>query len=369
MIFDFSAMRERFLNAATEAGASVREYRHPLLGPGAEVLATDVAVLGDPDAKRFLVSLSGVHGVEGYYGSDCQTRWLREMANRSLPDDVAVLMIHLINPWGTAWCRRVNEDNVDLNRNFLSFTQALPENEPYIALHEIYACQQLHGSERHRADALLASQIGKRGWSSLMSIVEAGQYHFANGVYYGGQAPTWSNRMLHGIVRDYLSKAEVAAVFDLHTGAGEYGHPMLMSISETPHPGLTDARVLYGPWLYTLLTGIGNHSDTGVTATATGYTSQALIRALGHLHLIPFVIECGTYPGEQIHTHIRNDHWLHLYGDPGDITGRQIKQDLLEQFYPQDPDWRELVWLRTYQIWERALAALPKIKRPELSPA
>lgn len=362
---DFSALRERFLSAATAAGASLREYRHPLSGPRGEVLATDVAVLGDPCAKRFLVALSGTHGVEGYYGSDCQTRWLRELASRPLPEGVAVMMIHLINPWGTAWCRRGNEDNVDLNRNYLSFTQSLPQNEAYDALHEIYACRQLQGAERLRADDLLAAHIRKQGWSALMSIVEAGQYRFADGLYYGGETPVWSNRMLHRILRDYLVHAQVAAFFDLHTGAGEYGHPMLMSIAKTVHPGLADAQALYGPWLYTLLTGAESHSDTGVTATATGYTSQALILALGHLHLMPFVIECGTYPGQQIHTHLRNDHWLHLHGDPSDSVGKRIKQDLLEQFYPTDPDWRELVWLRTYQIWERALAGLSQILPPE----
>lgn len=366
---DFSAQRERFLAAATAAGASLQEYRHHLSGPRGEVLATDVAVIGDPRAPRLLVSLSGTHGVEGYYGSDCQTRWLRELVGRSLPDGVAVLMIHLINPWGTAWGRRVNEDNIDLNRNYLDFSQPLPGNEAYAALHEIYACRQLQGPERLRADALLAARIREQGWSALMSIVEAGQYRFDDGLFYGGQAPAWSNRTLHGILREYLAHARVAMCFDLHTGAGEYGHPMLMSIARAAHPGLADARILYGPWLYMLLTGAGSHSDTGVAATATGYTSQALIDALGHVHLMPFVIECGTYPGEQIHTHLRNDHWLHLHGDPGDSVGRRIKQDLLEQFYPADQDWRDLVWLRTRQVWERALAALSRIHPLESAPS
>jgi hypothetical protein len=36
---------------------------------------------------------------------------------------------------------------------------------------------------------------------------------------------------------------------------------------------------------------------------------------------------------------------------------------LLEQFYPTDPDWQEVVWVRTRQIWEKALLALPQINR------
>jgi hypothetical protein len=36
--------------------------------------------------------------------------------------------------------------------------------------------------------------------------------------------------------------------------------------------------------------------------------------------------------------------------------------NLLEQFYPADSDWQAMVWLRTWQIWERALSALPTVR-------
>ncbi|WPO97696.1 DUF2817 domain-containing protein [Pseudomonas sp. HR96] len=350
--------RERFLHAAAAAGATLGEYRHPLSGPFGEALYTDVALLGDPGASRVLVALSGTHGIEGYYGSDCQTAWLEQLAGRDLPADTAVLMIHLINPWGTAWRRRVNEDNLDLNRNYLDFSQALPANPAYAELHPIYACTQLRGPQRDQADALLAARIADHGWQGVMSIVEAGQYSHADGLFYGGAAPSWSNRTLRSIVQTYLAHARVILGFDLHTGAGEYGHPMLLTIAQAAYPALADAQAIYGPWLYTLLTGAGQRSDTGVAATATGYTSQALLEALPDSRLMQLVIECGTYPGPQVHQVLRDDHWLHLHGDPLDRTGAQIKQALLEQFYPADPDWRETAWLRTRQIWERGLRQL-----------
>lgn len=357
----FAQQREQFLAAANAAGARLSEYRHPLRGPFGETLSTDVALLGDPQAKRVLVALSGTHGVEGFYGSDCQIKWLHALGNAPLPADVAVLMIHLINPWGTAWMRRVNEDNIDLNRNQLDFSQALPDNQAYEALHPIYTCAQLHGPLREQADALLNQRIRAEGWSTVMSIVEAGQYRHPDGLFYGGQSPAWSNTTLHTILQTHLAHSEVAMCFDLHTGAGDYGHPMLMTIAQSAYPALNDAQTLYGPWLYTLMTGAGSHSDTGVAATATGYTSQAILNALPHVHLMPFVIECGTYPGEQVHTVLRNDQWLHLHGDLDDKVAAHIKRELVEQFYPADPDWHAVVWLRTQHIWERALSALPKI--------
>ena len=358
----FDTLRNHFLQAAQAAGATLTTYAHPLKGPKGETLATDVAWLGNPDARRVLMTLSGTHGVEGYYGSTCQTQWLHELATQKLPDDVAVLMVHLINPWGTAWVRRVNEDNVDLNRNYVDFGAALPVNARYEELHEIYTCRDIDGPQRQHADALLAKQIEALGWSGVQSIVGAGQYVHADGLFFGGQQATWSNRTLREIAARFLKPAQVAIAFDLHTGAGAFGHPMLMSITQSAYPGLADAQRLYGPWLYTLLTGADAAvSETGVVAQATGYTSQAMLNALPDTHLLQLVIECGTYPEAPMHTALRDDHWLHLYGDPHDARGRAISRALFESFMPADEDWHELVWTRTRQIWTRALAALPGI--------
>lgn len=359
----FDRQRAQFLYAAEAAGALVTSYAHPLNGPAGESLATDVAWLGAPDARRVLVAISGTHGVEGYYGSACQTEWLHEFAGRDLPAGVAVLMVHLINPWGTAWARRVNEDNVDLNRNYLDFDAPLPLNARYEALHEIYTCRDFDGPKRQHADQLEAAQLQSIGWAEYHAIVGAGQYVHADGLFYGGQQPTWSNRTLRTIAERFLRPAQVAIAFDLHTGAGAFGHPMLMAIAQSRYPALADAEALYGPWLYTLLTAANaSISETGVVARATGYTSQALLDAVPDTHLMQLVIECGTYPEGRMHTALRNDHWLHLYGDPADALGKRITQTLFESFMPADKDWREIAWQRTRQAWERALAALPRLQ-------
>jgi hypothetical protein len=87
-----------------------------------------------------------------------------------------------------------------------------------------------------------------------------------------------------------------------------------------------------------------------------------MLDALPGIHLMQLVIECGTYPEAPMHTALRNDHWLHLYGDPGDALGKQISRALFDSFMPADEDWREIAWRRTRQAWERALKALPAIQ-------
>ncbi|MFM8989295.1 MAG: DUF2817 domain-containing protein, partial [Alphaproteobacteria bacterium] len=119
------ALFER-LAAAAAAGAAIETHPHPLRGPAGERLFCDVARLGPARAARALVTMSATHGVEGHCGSGAQVATLREGLLRDLPRDTCAVAIHAINPHGFAWSRRVTEDNVDLNRNFVDHAQPYP---------------------------------------------------------------------------------------------------------------------------------------------------------------------------------------------------------------------------------------------------
>ncbi|MEM6051636.1 DUF2817 domain-containing protein [Erwinia sp. P7711] len=363
---DYSAQRARFLAAVARAGGVNTPYPHPLAGPNGEALFTDVAVVGDPAAEKLMLIVSGTHGVEGYYGSESQIAWLDTVKAAAMPDNVALVLVHLINPWGTAHLRRVNEDNADLNRNFINFVTGVPHNQAYGELHAVYTCRDFDGAGRAQADALLLEKRQTLGWAGVKRIVEAGQYQFADGIFYGGQRASWSHLTLKTIIDRHLVHAEKIFSFDLHTGAGAYGHPMLMAIAEHDYPALRQARAIFGEWLTVLITGAGRNSETGVTATATGYLSQFMLDNLPQTQLLQLVVECGTLEGEEMHRRVRNDHWLHLFGDPASEQGLQIKRDLFDGFFPDDHDWQALIALRTRQIFVRAWTALTQ---PEAPPA
>jgi len=355
---DYRQQRARFLAAARRLGGAITGYPHPLAGPQGEALSTEVAVIGRADAPQVMLVVSGTHGVEGYYGSDSQIAWLDALDGSSLPPHVALVMVHLINPWGTAHLRRVNEDNADLNRNFIDFSAAIPQNLAYPPLHSIYRCQDIDGPERAAADMQMAQKCAEMGWSGVKRIVEAGQYQFADGIFYGGCEPSWSQRTLRQIIANHLQMARRIISFDLHTGAGAYGHPMLLAIAERPYAALEQAKQLFGEWLTAIVTGDNRDSETGVTATATGYLSQFMLDQLPDTELLQLVVECGTYEGREMHRRVRDDHWLHLYGEPLSEQGIALKKQLFEGFYPADEDWRALTALRTRQIFQRGWDAL-----------
>src|SRR6478752_4437833 len=130
----YTVARQKFLAAAAARGLPVDSRVLDLPGAEGEALAIDVVRDGPANASKMLVVLSGVHGVEGFCGSAIQTGMLGLGAPPH--PDTAVLHVHAINPFGFSHLRRVTQENVDLNRNFVDFGTALPVNDAYAEIHE-----------------------------------------------------------------------------------------------------------------------------------------------------------------------------------------------------------------------------------------
>jgi len=123
---DYHAARDKFLKAAAEIpSAIVKPYEVQ------DGLFIDVVEVPG-NKERVLMSTSGVHGPEGFAGSAIQTSLLSMVAEVPAVQQLytaaadkgdegppTLLFIHAVNPYGFANNRRFNEDNVDLNRNFL----------------------------------------------------------------------------------------------------------------------------------------------------------------------------------------------------------------------------------------------------------
>ena len=117
---DYPEARGKFLDACSAAGAEVVHHLNSnATGPDGGALYTDIARIGPADAELVFIVASATHGVEGFLGSGCQIGYLRQKLYEERPANSCILFVHAMNPFGFAHVRRVNEDNVDLNRNFL----------------------------------------------------------------------------------------------------------------------------------------------------------------------------------------------------------------------------------------------------------
>jgi murein tripeptide amidase MpaA len=106
--------------------------------PGDEDLSIDWIHSAALDTnEKVLIFTTAEHGVEGYVGSAMQQRFLANYLSRLDPRTTGLLLIHAINPWGMKHHRRVNANNVDLNRTFL-WNQAFDPtfNPEYDSLNE-----------------------------------------------------------------------------------------------------------------------------------------------------------------------------------------------------------------------------------------
>ena len=60
---------------------------------------------------------------------------------------------------------------------------------------------------------------------------------------------------------------------------------------------------------------------------------------------------------------------MRFHGDPRDAFGRQVLREVRDCFYPDEDDWRELIWLRSCQIVRRAIRGLGAAEAARLDEA
>ncbi|WP_313065912.1 DUF2817 domain-containing protein, partial [Achromobacter animicus] len=192
---DYSSARQAFVDDAAARGAALFRYEHPTLkDPQGNALSVDVAVLGRRDAPRTHLAISGTHGLEGAAGSAVQRAWLAADGANLLPDDVNVVLLHALNPYGYAHDTRTTENNVDLNRNFVDHTRPYPANPHYATLHPHLIPAQWTEATHEAAAQALDTFKATHGADTLFNVTASGQYTHPDGLVYGGQGPEWSNR-------------------------------------------------------------------------------------------------------------------------------------------------------------------------------
>ncbi len=341
----YASARKRFFLAAQAAGLEVESYKHRMPGRDNETLAVDVVLDGRPDAERMVVVSSGVHGVEGYCGSGIQVFALhdKDLRSKARERGVAVLYIHAVNPYGFSYIRRVTHENVDLNRNFRDFSQPLPVNVGYRALHPLLLPQKWPPTWGN------AARIGwitlTQGKRALQTAVSAGQYEFADGLFFGGTEPTWSNQTLRTVVRKYAGIARHIAWIDLHTGLGPRGKGERILSARNDTHGLADARALWGDEVTSFF------EDSTVSANVSGAMLEAIRLECAQADFNAISMEFGTKPLMEVLTAMRAEQWLQLHPKTSPRKTHAIKRQLLDAFFVDSDDWKE-------QVVEQAREAL-----------
>ncbi len=348
---DYRKARQAFIAAAEAAGTDVITRVHPTAkGPDGKPLFLDTAALGPRTATRALLLISGTHGVEGYFGSGAQTGLLRE--GMKAPDGARIVLVHALNPSGFARNRRVNEDNVDINRNFVDFG-APPENPEYDALAAAIAPRDLEPATLSAANQTLLDYGKAHGLRALQSAVTRGQYRHPDGLWFGGAKQCWSLAMMRAVLTEDLRSVEKLSVIDFHTGLGESGAGEIITEALPCSADYARARAIWG--------GMVKSSDGGesVSPALTGTLDRALAAWLPGTELAFAALEVGTRPLHQVFDALRRDNWLHNFAhEPDPALAASIARQCRDAFYVDDPAWKGRVFRLARQSVRAALAAL-----------
>lgn len=163
---------------------------------------------------------------------------LRATTNKSTRP--TIVLIHALNPFGFHTGRRVNENNVDMNRNFLSpelWKEVLardPNFAGYQTLDNAFNFTSMPTKSLFLNDIWgylkLAKTFLQYGITYAKRALVAGNYHKQTGLGFGGQELQPSAKNIIQLVQELgiPTRAKRVALVDVHSGLGPCGVDTLM---------------------------------------------------------------------------------------------------------------------------------------------
>lgn len=348
---DYASARQRFRQAASQLGWQLEAHPIDAIGPDGEELTFDVGCSPAGDPERVLVVSSGVHGVEGFFGSAVQIALLQQWACERLPATKCVFL-HGLNPFGFAHLRRFDENNVDPNRNFL-----LPD-ERFEGVSEGYARLDAFLNPRRPPSRLepftlkALWRIARYGIPALRQAVAGGQYRYKRGLFYGGAGASRTQQLLSEHLPRWLRGSKHVVHLDFHTGLGRHGACKLLidyPLNERQRGWLTD-------WFGADSFEASDSSGIAYEARG-GFGRWCVSRGLTPEYLFACA-EFGTYGPVRVLAGLRAENQAHHWGTDSAASTIRAKERLKELFCPASHKWRSQVIQRSLDLVSRAQQGL-----------
>ncbi|EJE50227.1 Protein of unknown function (DUF2817) [Acidovorax sp. CF316] len=352
----YAEARTKFLEAAAHSGAAIESFMHPdHRGALGEELATDVALVGAIGAQKILLVTSGTHGPEGFCGSGTQVATLHDadLLARLEQAGVALLLVHAVNPHGFSHLHRTNEDNIDLNRNHIDFSAPLPVNTAYAEVEPLVLPATWPPTPAD--DAAVDAYVAQHGLAAFRNAVFKGQYTSPDGLFYGGTAPSWSNKTIRSILRKYAASATHLGWIDVHTGLGPYGHGEKIYPGRNTPEDLALAQSWWGADVFSPFSGDSASADVSGPVVTTAFDECPNAR------IAPMGLEFGTLPEADMLLRLRADTWLRRHPEAPAAQQREIRTQLRDAFYCDNEEWKGMVLGQTRVVLLQTLQGLRKV--------
>lgn len=298
---------------------------------------------------NLIVITTGVHGIEGYIGSVMLDVFWNEIYSTEINKaNTGVLVVANVNPYGMKYHRRYNENNVDLNRNFIldweSFDKSV--NKDYPKVNTFLGPQNAMGNIMGHEVGFygsLVKEVIEDGADVISNALLGGQYEYAEGVYYGGNGDEASTTYLKDVFKQTLEgDYENVVHIDVHSGYGpRYNMVIFNSVFETINE--KESQEMFG---YNNIIAYDSEAFYPTTGDTTDFYYRLNEQLGNKKSLFSTCFEFGTIGDSFLDSIISMKYTIeenqnHWYPSNNATTNEIIKERYQELFYPTEKEWRE----------------------------
>ena len=296
---------------------------------------------------NLIVLTTGVHGIEGYIGSTMIEVFIMDILPQINRENTGVLIVANVNPYGMKNYRRYNENNVDLNRNFIedwdnfdrSSNTEYPKVDKFLQPEGAMGNAFWHEVEFY---AKLAKEAIFTGADTISDALLTGQYEYPEGVYYGGNGDEISTTYLKGVFADCLdSEYENIVHIDIHSGYGPRYNMVIFNSVQDPTTE-ADAIDMYG---YDYIIAQDSEDFYVTFGDTTDYFYRLAKSKNSDKELLSTCFEFGTIGDGFLDSILSlkytvDENRQHWYPTTNKITEQMVRENYMELFYPTEKEWR-----------------------------
>ena len=329
-----------------QSGVTV-EYNTYAINAADDLYIDNIYLPANKENTNLIILTTGVHGIEGYIGSAMLDVFFEDIYPTIDTDKTGILIVANVNPYGMKYMRRYNENNVDLNRNFIEdwSTFDLSSNKEYPKVDKfLQPTGKMGNAFWHEVGFYLslAKEAIFTGADTISDALLTGQYEYAEGVYYGGNGDEASTTYLKGVFADCIDgEYENIVHVDIQSGYGpRYNMVIFNSVQDLTTEAEAKEMLQYD---YIIAQ---DSEDFYVTyGDTTDYFYRLLKSKNSDKSLYSTCFEFGTI-GDGFFDSILSlkytvdENRQHWYPTTNKTTAEVVRQNYLELFYPTETNWR-----------------------------
>lgn len=306
------------------------------------------------EKKSLIIITSGIHGIEGYYGDAVISMVMNELIDSIDFDNVGLLFIANVNPFGMKNFRRYTENAVDLNRN-MAVDESLykTNNQAFEKLHDFLNPNEKLKFSFLKDEFFYLSSIFKTiryGKSTIKEAAVRGQYKYNKGIYYGGNKKESQVYFLDSIISAKSKDYQGLFSISLHTAYGERGKVHFWGTRSKDTNLLNIADYVFK----------GYHLDFDdsedfyqITGDFESYLENKFSK---DKKCLVMTFEAGTLNSQKISGSIKLLHYSIIenqgfhYGYDSEADSLELRERVIEMYCPKSEEWRNNVIRQTKDV-------------------